>query len=540
MQADMKVILIQTTRNALFLTPVKSGRRASFGVPRNFELPGNMRMGGAYSDLNEFAKFVSDCIAKSKFGIKKIIFCIEDDNVICKEYQHLPCKSKNLLSFAKLEADSVLSDNINDYLLQNYEYGRQNEVTGKMTSSLFAIKSSLVSSITKIFSKFDLHVKKIVPPVGGLLYASKKAIDSHGKTIAVLDLSFEKTRLIVLHEGFPIFIRTFEAIYDDIAEIIMKSRAVSYDETVDLIHSYGVYGVNSANPTSESANQITTLLDTCASEAVRNIRMVLSSERLELNKMVLCGAMATLPNFSEFWNQLGLDVPIETIDLCVATSKLPEVNATARRAGYRISSFFTVSGLLSARKTDDIDFLNTVKAKSSAKMKNVSVLALITVFALGVMALEPLLYSLKFTQSTQDKAALTAVKYTEIKQLLKTQNDLSTQLTHTKSDQEMLPQHKSKAMNVTQQLFDQITAKTKSVDTFNIDNTAGNIVIAFQTVTYSDYLIIKKTIETNGYFNIAVPFTATINDTGTYSCSVTLTWKDFVALNPSGKVGGTK
>jgi Tfp pilus assembly PilM family ATPase len=538
--ADLKFILLQATRSALFLTPVKSGRRASFGVPLNFELPENLRLGRVYSDISVFAKFVSGCVNQAGFGTKKIVFCIEDDNVICKEYQHLPCKSKNLLSFAKLEAESVLSDNIDDYLIQNYEYGRQNEVTGKMTSSLFAAKSVLISEIKKSFSKYDLHVMKIVPPVSGLLYAAKTAIDSKGKTVAVLDLSFEKTRLIVLHEGFPIFLRTFEAIYDDIIEILIKSKGLSYRDTVELIQNYGVYGVSSANPASQDAGQITTLLDACASEAVRNIRMVLSSERLELNKMVLCGSMSTLPNFGEFWNQLDLDIPIDTVDLCAATSTLPEVNREARKAGCRISSFFTVSGLLSAKKADDIDFLNTVKAKTNARTRNVAVLALITAIALGVMALEPLLYSSKLSQNAQDKAALTDVKYTEIKELLNTQNELNTQLSHGKSDQKLLPQDKSKTIDVTQQLFEQVTAKAKSVDTFNVDNSVGIVTLSFETGTYSDYLTIKKEIESNGYFVISIPFTVAPGDTGKYVCSVTLSWKDFVPLSPSSKGGASK
>ena len=538
--ADLKIILLQTTRSSLSLIPAKSGRRASFGLPRNFELPEGLRMGMAFSDIPMFAKFVRSCVEKAKLGTKKIVFCLEDDNLICKEYQHLPCKSKNLLSFARLEADSVLSDNVDDYLIQNYEYGRQNEVTGKITSSLFVAKSKLILDIKKNFSKYGLRVVKVTPPVSGLLNAAKSAINSKGKTVAVLDLSFEKTRLIVLHDGFPVFQRTFESIYDDIIEILMKNKTVSFDDTVSLINSYGVYGVSSPDLTSEAANQISTLLDTGANEVVRNIRMVLSSERLELSKIILCGAMSSLPNYSEFWNQLGLDIPLETIDLCAAAGKLPKINEKVRKSGFRPASFFTVSGLLTAKKADDIDFLNVMKARSSTRTVNFTVLALVTVSVIGVMALEPLLYSLRLSQNAQDKAALTDVKYTEIAGLLKTQSELTAQLTHVKSDRELLPFGKSKTMNPTKQLFDQVKTKAKSITTFNIDNTVGIVALTFETASYNDYLLIKKEIESNGYFNIQIPFTASLSQGGTYSCSVTLSWKDFVPFVSSSKGGGTK
>lgn len=537
MLADLKIILLQATRNALLLTPMKSGHRVSFGIPQNFELPANMRASEIYSDIPLFARFVRGCVDKANFGTKKVVFCLEDDQVISKEYQHLPCKSKNLLSFAKLEADSVLSDDIDDYIIQNYEYGLKNEVTGKMTSSLFVVKNKLISEITKNFSRCGLHVIKVTPPVSGLLYAAKAAIDSKGKTVAVLDLSFEKTRLLVLHEGFPVFQRTFEPIYDDIIEILMKSKSISYQEAVALISSYGAYGTSSADPSSEAFGQITALLDACANEAVRNIRMVISSERLELNRMVLCGAMSTLPNSSDFWNQLDLDIPLEPIELCAATGNLPQIEAKARRAGYQPAAFFTASGLLPTKKAEDIDFLKTVKIESNQRAAHSTILALITVAALGIMLLEPLLYFMKSSQNTLDKASL--AKYTEVQSLMKSQSDLTAKLAKLKGDRGELPYGKSGTTDVTKQLFEQVAAKVKSLDSFSIDTSSGSIALIFKTASYTDYLSVKESIESNAYFTVSIPFSVTLDESGICTCSVTLKWKDFVPFG-AGKDGGKK
>lgn len=531
----MKLILLQITRNVLSLTGVTSGRRAAFGLPQTFELPESMRRGQAYNDIPLLAKFVRECIAAAQMGTKNIIFCLEDDNVICKEYQHLPCKTKNLLSFARLEAESVLSDSVDDYLIENYEYNHANEVTGKLTSALFAAKSRLILGIKRSFGQYGLHVLKIVPPIGGLLYAANQAVNSKGQTVAMLDLGFEKTRLLVLHDGFPVFQRTFESIYEDIIDLIRKEKSVSYREAAGLINSWGVYGEATPDANSTAAKQVAMLLDASANEAVRNIRMVLSSERLELNRIILCGAMSTLPNFSEFWNQLGLDVPLESIDLNAATGNLPEVTPEARSAGLRSASFFAASGLL---VKNNIDFLNTVKAKSGAQAANIAVLAVITLLAVGVMSLEPLIYTVKIVQSKADKQALASAESTGIKELLQTQNDLTNQIGNAKADRDKLPFDKSKTEDMVKQLAAQVAAKAKSVGSAAIDNTTGDITLTFVTANYNDYLSIKHDIETNGYFTIKIPFTIAFQTDGACSCSVVLHVSNFTPWNTGSKGGG--
>lgn len=534
----MKMILLQITRSVLSLTEVKSGRRAAFGLPRNFELPENMKDGRVYSDIPLLAKFVKECTVKAQMRCKNIIFCIEDDGLISKEYQHLPCKRKNLLSFARLEAEAVLPDSVEDYLIQNYEYGHPNEVTGKLTSALFAAKSKLIAGIRRSFAQRGLRVVKIVPPIGGLLYAAKTAINSKGQTVAVLDLGFEKTHLLVLHDGFPVFQRTFESIYEDIIDIVRKEQSVSFRNAAGLVNSWGVYGETSPDPSSEAARHIATLLDASANEAVRNIRMVLSSERLELNRIVLCGAMSTLPNFIEFWNQLGLDVSLESIDLGTATRRLPEVRPAARSAGLRPASFFGASGLLAAKKTDDIDFLKAVKAKSGAQAANIAVLAIVTILALGIMALEPLLYTMKTAQIRLDTLALTAAEATGIKDTLQKQTDLNSAIASMKKDRDMLPFGKSKTEEIAKKLADQIAAKSVSVSSVAVDNAAGSITVSFVTANYNTFLTIKHDIEADGYFSISNPFSATFESNGTCSCSLVLRVSNFTPWNSGSKDGG--
>nr|WP_319487379.1 hypothetical protein [uncultured Caproiciproducens sp.] len=530
----MNVILLQTTRNALYLTWVKFTRKPVFGLPQCFELPASMRDGRECSDIPAFAKYVHECANTARMGTNKIVFCLEDDNVISKEYQHLPCKKKELLALAKLEAETVLQDNVSDFMIQNYEYNRPNPVTGKLTSSLFAMKAKLITEIRKSFLKYGLHVIKIVPPISGLLYAGKSIPNSKNQTVALLDFDYEKTRLILFQNGLPVFQRTFETVFDDIIEIIMKNRSVSFPDAVRMVTAYGFNIENDQ----QAEKQISDLLDACVSEAVRNIRMVLSSERLELNRLVLCGGLSIVPKFNEFCENLGLDIPIENIGTCSAA--LPAINAAAKRAGYLPSAFFTAAGLLAAKKSEDIDFLLFVKSISDTHAANVAVLSIVTLLALCVMALEPIVYQSALTQQKQDKIALNDAKFTEVKNLLQEQNELTQQLSKLKNDQKLLPSGKSNSTEIVQQLISQVFSKAKLVNTCDLDNTAGTIALTFETANYNNYLTIKHTIESSSYFLVAIPFSVEADNSGLCSCSVALKVRGFTPLTSDSKGGVSK
>ena len=528
----MNVILLQTTRRALYLTWVKYTGKPVFGLPQCFELPESMRDGKTGDDLSAFAKYVRECANSANMGTNRIVFCLEDDSIVSKEYQHLPCKKKDLLSLAGLEAETVLQDGVDSYMIQNYEYNRANPLTGKLTSSLFAVKTKLLGDIRKAFSKYGLHVMKIVPPISGLLHAGKSIPAERDQTIALLDFDYAKTRLVLFQNGMPVFQRTFETVFDDIVEIIMRNRSVSFADTVRSVTAYGFTVENDE----AAARHVSDLLDASVSEAVRNIRMVLSSERLELNRLILCGGLSVVPKFDEFCARLELDIPIENI--ASLSVPLPAVNAAAKRAGFQPAAFFTAAGILAAKKAEDIDFLLLVKSISGTRAANVAVLAAVTLLAVGVMALEPMIYLSALKQQAQDKSSLSDPKYTEVKALLREQSELEQQLSKLKSDQKLLPSGKSNAKEITDRLIGQITAKAKSVENCELDNMTGTVSLTFTTASYSDYLTVKRQVESNGYFAIAVPFRAEVGSDGLCTCSVSLSVKGFTPLKSGSKDGG--
>lgn len=527
--------MLEVTRSALFLTPVQKGRPVIFGTPRVFALPETIRQNGVFSNLLAFAKFVKDCIRNENLRTNKILFCLDDSVFITKEYQHLPCKKNSLLSFAKLEAESVLPDSVDEYVIENYEYGLLNEITGKMSSSLYAVKDALISEIIRSFRSFRLNVIKIIPPVVGLLNAARAGVDTTNSAVAVLELGF-KTHLLLFHNGYPVLQRSFDSVLDDLINLQMESRSISYKEAYELILAHGIYGTDTPNLEDEENQRITTLLDVGMNEIVRNLRMALSSERLDLEKLVLCGTMTMLPHFVDFWDQLDLGVPFEISDNC-ATGELPQLEASAKEAGYQPTAFFGARGMLTANKSEDIDFLKYKRAQQSQRTTTIFLFAFITVLTVGVMLLEPLLYYEKCIAYSDDDASLNS--YAEIQSLLKTQGDLNATLSKIKSDRDKLPTEKSNSRETVKQLLLQISAKAQSIDSFEIDNSTGTVTVEFIVPSYSNYLEIKKEIQSQQFFTVDLPISIDKDDGNAYRCKLILKQNGFVPYSEN-KGGDSK
>lgn len=529
----MKLIVLQTTVRALYLTKVTTGRNPIFDAPKCFELPKELQNGKIYYAIPSFAKFVRSCMnSLNKNEGNRIVFCLEDDNVISKEYQHLPCKTKELLKLASLEAETVLHGNINDYTIENYEYNYPNPVTGKLKSSLFAVNSKLILDLKTEFNKCGLYIIKIVPPISGLLYAAKNFLDTKNQIIGVLDVSYEKTRIVLLENGFPIFQRTFEPVFDEIIEILMAEHSLSYRDAVKLIFEHGFFGNDSCTPKTSAEHQIVSLIDAALSEAVRNIRMVLSSERLEPDKLIVCGILESIPNFEEFLENLELDFPFDTIESC--TNHFPNISKDAKTSKFYPSRFFTLFGLLSVKESEEIDFLNSIKSKSHIKTSNFVVLALVTIFTICFMTLLPNRYKSMLKQQEEDKAELRNPKYSEIISLLDKNNKLDNELLKIENNKELLTTHKSTTNTAIDELLSEVVSKVKSVENCEYDSKSGKITIAFLTSDYNDYLTLKKSIEANDCFDISVPFRAEKSENNGYICNVTLTIKGFKPSKESG------
>lgn len=554
----MKLVVLQITNSALKLTPVdKLSAKCIYGMPITFGLPTPLQQGEALNHLPELAAFTKECMCcaglmkkKANLTTPKILFCLEDEKLTTKEYQHLPTKKSNVQSFVNLEAEAVLQDSAKNYVIENYEYNKLDARTGKLKGMLYAAHSQLIYNISREFKRFSMNVVKIMPPINGLVNAAKALFylpafnqNYKDKTFAFIDIGYEKIRMVLFSKSVLIFERTFEPIYNDILQIISRELQLSLADAEKLIYQEGVPDTFPESASSEeSKRQLQLLLETTSSEIVRNIRMVLSSERLDLESIVFCGAFSSQPNFEKFITELALDTPFENIEN-YTNQMIPGIllDRQAAQLGCHAADFFSINGLITEKTENSIDFLRPVKNVRNDRIAKISIMAAMTVLALAVMLLPVFLLLSAQMQNTVDAVALANPKYSEPLSQLEQQKKLNAQIAAEEQNTKALPYGKSKTNEILDQVFNTLSKKVLNISSCKIDNTAGTVAISFTTATLEDYLAFREAVKDTGYFTIPPQFDVTTDAaTKVCTCNLTLTIKDFKPYPSTSSQNGGK
>lgn len=539
----MKTIatVMQLTRSLLILTPaeydkeegglqVKTRRGSShmptsFGVPQIFELNDSLKE-HPYEKTEELATFVRRCAESINMEVGDLFVCIEDEDVlITKEYKHPISKPKLLQTFAHVEAENLLHAEVNKYTILNFEYGQQYGKSNKsedVSASLFAMNTGILEDIRLNFSRENLNVVKIAPPIAGMLYTSKADLNSATRAIALISMDFAATRLVVLHNGAPIFQQSFSSILEDIAEMFSLEFGISKLGAIDLIRKEGLGICNRCN-SAQVRKQVMTMLDNAAGEVLRNLRMVISTQRLDIDTIVLCDVLAKLPNIEKYCRSVGLTAPMEKVSsLFTSTSSTPPVTTpNAAEKGYDSSSFITFNGLLTMPSGEanlisgESNIAAVIAAQGSSKIGKVITGVIGAAAAVWMVAVGGIWLALEVRQ-TNETNQINDTKYDNAKRLIAEEAEYETKLTNLELDLQTLPVTKLKSKDVVSELFTQVVDKTQHyagwtiTKTTNVNNgeSKENISIStsIQVKDFDEYDELRKAIDEAGYFDVMEGF----------------------------------
>ncbi len=323
--------VMQVSRSLLILTPAEydkpeatiqiSAKKNSvpiptiFGAPQIFELKDSLK-DHPMQKADELAQFVKRCAESIGLNLGDVFVCIEDeDNVVSTEYTHPAAKDKMLPAYARVEAEKILHGDIAQYTIIHSEYGYQFGKAKKnedLQAALFAMSSKTIADIRMEFEKEGIHVVKIIPPITALIHAGKQQMNSATKTVALISLDFVATRLVILHNGAPIFQQSFSSVLEDIAEMISLEFGISPLGAIDLIRENGL-GVCDRCNDPNTRKQTMGMLDNAAGEVLRTLRMVISTQKVDIDQIVICDSLSKLSNLSNYCRSIGLTAPIENV-----------------------------------------------------------------------------------------------------------------------------------------------------------------------------------------------------------------------------------
>ena len=536
--------VLQITRGLLILTPaeydkpeggfaVKSRKSSSipttFNVPQIFELNDSLK-DHPFEKTDEMAAFVKRCAESVSMELGDVFVCIEDEDVlITKEYKHAPAKEKLLPTFARVEAENVLHQEVDKYTILNFEYGQQygkQNKSDEISASLFAMNTGMLTDIRASFEKEGIRVVKICPPIAGMLHTCKADVNSATRAIAVISMDFAATRLVVLHNGAPVFQQSFSSVLEDIAELFSLEFGMSKMGAIDLIRQEGL-GVCNKCKSAGTRKQTMTMLDNAAGEILRNLRMVISTKRLDIDEIVLVDALAKLPNIANYCRQVGLSAPMENITrLFAGGSQPPVAAASAAEKGYDTTSFITLNGVLTMPSQEanllmgEANILTAMKEKGSNKIGTYVAAGLGIALGIWIVATCGTWLSLEFRKNN-DNAQLNDPRYDPAKKLIAEEATWKKKVADMESDLAMLPNTSLKTADQLTEFFTQVRDKVNSISSINLDNFNHSFTTTVTVKDYPSYIEFRDSVNEGGYFKVSDVVTLTYTNNGTSAQSMT-------------------
>ena len=516
--------VLQITRGLLILTPAEydkpeggfavKNKRSNvptvFNVPQIFELNDSLKE-HPFEKAEELAAFVNRCAESVSLELGDVFICIEDEDVlITKEYKHAPAKEKLLPTFARVEAENVLHQEVEKYTILNFEYGQQYGKASKneeISASLFAMNTGLLTDLRAAFENAGIRLVKVVSPIAGMLYTCKADVNSSTKAIAVISMDFAATRLVVLHNGAPVFQQSFSSVLEDIAELFSLEFGMSKMGAIDFIRQEGL-GVCAKCESPSIQKQTMSMLDNAAGEILRNLRMVISTKRLDIDQIVLVDALAKLPNIANYCRKMGLTAEMENITrLYTGGSQPPQAAPSAAEKGFDTTSFITLNGVLTMPPAEanllmgETNILSAMSKEGSSKLGKLITIGVGVAAGIWIVAVLGWWGALAMRENS-DNSQLVDPRYTPAKQLITDEEFWTKQQENMEKNLEMLPNTNLKSADIVTEFFAQIVEKTKSCTEFNADNTKNTINTVVDLDNIDDYTKFKNEVNEEGYFKV--------------------------------------
>ena len=381
--------------------------------------------------------------------------------------------------------------------------------TEDVAASLFAMNTGLLTDIRTNFEAAGLHIVKITPPIAGLLYTAKKDFNSATRTIAVISVDYAATRLVILKNGAPIFQQSYSSVAEDIVELFMLEFGMSKLGVLEMIREEGLGVCNKCN-SAQTRKQTMTMLGNAVGELVRSLRMVMSQQRVDIDLIVYCDTLATIPNLVNYCRQEGLSAPSENvINLFSGGAKPPIASQAAANKKYDATSFITLNGVLSM----PVGEANLLKGSVLADVvkENKSKIGNYVAGGLGVIAAAWMAIvggwwaALQIRENT-DIATLAEPKYQRAQKLIDEEKEYITKLENLRIDVETLPRTVMKTSGIVTHFFTDIDEQVEKTSGLNFTHSQQSITTTIVAKDFDAIVDFKYKLNEEGYFRMSDNF----------------------------------
>lgn len=235
---------------------------------------------------------------------KKIVIAIQDPGTVCRYLELPPLSSKEMETAVPVEACKYIPFPMSEVNLTYFPVAPLAENVKKAGIFFVAAKKDSVESLRNLLEGLGFEVDRIETPA---LALTRELSHNHdiprGQSVLLLHIGFAKTRIVVVRDGFPYYVRDF----------IPAGRDFTYAFQVGLQKTWQEaekqkldYDVNLHEPSFEP------YLMRLTSEVKKTIAFF-NEQLIQVNapiaKVYMSGGEATMKNLAEYLSQnLGMPV----------------------------------------------------------------------------------------------------------------------------------------------------------------------------------------------------------------------------------------
>lgn len=354
---------------------------------------------GRIADTDSFSRLLTESIKAGGLKNRKAVILLDETYIIMKEFTHPKTSPKNLRQLAVFEAENILSVNEKDYVIDCYSYGERFNKDNQYKSILYAVKRDLVIDITGALKKAGLKSVKIVP----FIYAYSKIMSKMAKNaftgqetavnLAAIDFGSVNTRLVLFSDGRPIFQKLLRSVSQDIDVYISRYLNISAEQARAYKERNGLEQTAENMHNRELYDSILRAFNSMIEEILRTIRITFSSERLELNGIIITGGFSLTPGFCAHISEITGIPCYRSDDINLKAGALIRRRASDR-INMQIARLIGISGASLEYEMAEVNLICRDRGRVKTKRKNggSALFALLVVLILLIFSFIPLLY----------------------------------------------------------------------------------------------------------------------------------------------------
>lgn len=491
--------MISILMSATTLVAVK---KQKLGVKPLFTMPINIEDGGVLGVAQRYKQR----LRQGKIRDKRVQITLLE-NIIYKEFSHVPTSQKAAAGYAVLEARTVLREQARNYIINHIDYGKYQNKNNEEVSLLLAAPTALLKALQTAFLSCGFSIHGIHSAFDAYMAACNNvAVPLMGKkSFVAIDFGLEHTVMNVYCNGLLASQRRLHGYSTALTSFIMADTGCSEIEAVMKLRE-------TALP-EQLHEKVKEALLSFIWDTLRTVRVVTAPLSVNLDEFFLSGDMCE--------NKALRTLLAETLELpCTFAS---DVDCSSLRVTTLKSSLFMHAGAA----LSPMDLLAEIRIAKKNTIFDVGVCATLTIIvAIGLLT-QPFVLLLRNSALDSAKSNYQALHL--VKDALDRSIIAASKISGIASRKEALAKYASNAGETLPATANLFTSAGLTLGTLSYDGLTGTYNISFTADSKETFLKLKDKIYANPEYYLNLNLSTAEDESGTIICTLTFVPVSFKA-----------